>query len=152
MKKGFSLLLAVALLCTFTLACAETEDKRAFYNPNEYTLLQVFDAFQMEDDDYVVQACFGDAAMLEDWETEADGGWLGFDEELVFSLALAKDAVIEMPASLSTIEENVPATHEDLIAFVNQMREEQGYVEFYCEFEMNEEGLLTKLAYCFFPY
>lgn len=152
MKKFLSLLLAVALFCIFTFAHAESEDMRAFYNPNEYTLLKVVDAFHMDDGDYVVQGCFGDAAPLEDWQDESDGSWVGFDNEQVFTLVLDKDAVIEIPASLDTIEDNVPATHEDLMAFVNQMREELNNVDFYCEFEMNEDGVLTKLVYCFFPY
>lgn len=152
MKKFFSLLLAVALLCTFTFACAETEDMRTFYNPNGYTLLKVVDAYLCDDGDYVVQGCFGDAAPLEDWETEADGSWVGFDDEAVFALVLSKDAVIEMPTSPSTIEDNVPATHEDLIAFVQQLYDEEGSADFYCEFEMGEDGVLTKLVYCFFPY
>lgn len=150
MKKIFGLLLAVAML--FTCAYAENGDMRTFYNPNEYTLLKVVDAFLCDDGDYVVQGSFGDAAMLEDWETEADGGWVGFDNELVFSLVLDKDAVIEIPASPFTIEDNVPATQEDLTAFVQQLYEESDNVYFYCEFEMNEAGVLTKLVYCFFPY
>lgn len=152
MKKIFSLLLAVALLCTFTFACAEKEDMRAFYNPNAYTLLKVVDAFVDDGGDYVVQGCFGDATPLEDGETEYDGGWVGFDDELVFALVLDKDAEIEMPASIYEIEDNVPATIDDLIAFVQQLHDEQITVNFYCEFEMNEDGVLTKLVYCFFPY
>lgn len=152
MKRIISLLLAFALLCTFTFACAETEDKRTFYNPNEYTLLKVVDAFIDDGGDYVVQGCFGDAVPLEDGETEYDGSWVGFDDELVFALVLDKEAVIEMPASIYEIEDNVPATIDDLIAFVQQLYDEQITVDLKCEFEMNEDGVLTKLVYCFFPY
>ena len=152
MKKVLSLLLAFALLCTFTFACAEKEDMRAFYNPNGYTLLKVVDAYLDDADEYVVQGCFGDALPLEDGETEYDSSWIGFDDELVFALTLDKNAVIEMPASIHEIEDNVPGTIEDLIAFVQQLYDEQITVDFYCEFEMNEAGVLTKLVYCFFPY
>lgn len=150
MKKFFSLLLAIMLL--FAVACAETateaEDMRAFYNPENYTLLRVTDAFLMDDGAYVVQGRFGDIDLTDD----TNPVWLGFDKDFVCTLAIAPDAVIEMPESIYSIEDNVPATHDDVIAFVEAMREDTGNVDFYCEFEMNEDGVLTMLAYCFYPY
>lgn len=146
MKKLVSLFLIAAML--FTFACAETEDMRTFYNPNNYGLLMVTDAFIAEDGDYVVQGCFGEIDMSD----ELDAKWIGFDEESVFTLMIDENAVIEMPVSNYSIEENVPADRDAVIAFANEMREALNDVSFYCEFEMNEDGVLTKLIYCYYPY
>ena len=146
MKKIISLLLVATLL--FAVACAESEDWRAFYNPNEYPLLKITDAFPADDGSYLVQGTFGDIDTTEEWNAK----WIGFDTELVFTLKIAEDAEIEMPASIFTLVENLPATREDVVAFVEQLRAEGYTVDFYCHFEMNEEGLLTRLTYCHFPY
>lgn len=147
MKKFAALLLAVALL--FTVACVHAEDMRAFYNPNNYPLLRVTDAFMAEDDSCcLVQGTFGDIDTTVEWDAE----WIGFDKENTFTLVLADDAVIEMPADIYSIEDNVPADCAAVIAFADANREEFNNVDFYCEFEMNEEGVLTKLVYCFYPY
>lgn len=150
MKKFFGLLLAVAML--FTFAFAEGMDMRALFNPNGYTLLKIVDVFLDDADDYVVQGCFGDALPLKEVEIEADGGWVGFDDELVFPLELDKNAVIEMPASIHELENNVSGTIDDLIAFMQQLYDEKITPDFYWEFEMNDAGVLTKLVHCFFPY
>lgn len=146
MKKALGLLLALLLM--LTAAYAETEDMREFYNPEHYSVLRVTDAWLMDDDDYVVQANFGEI----DYTVEEEAKWIGFDEEKVFTLVLAKDAVIEMPESIYSVESNVPSSIEGLDALVCQMREELNNVELYCHYEMTAEGVLTKLIYSFYPF
>lgn len=145
MKKFLCLLLMSLLLVS---ACfAESEDMREFYNPENYPLLKVTDAFVTDDGQYVVQGSFGDIDYTEEW----DAKWYGFDEEKVFTLVIADNAEIEMPTSIYD-EDNVPATPADVVAYCDEMRAEGYEVYFYSEFELDRDGKLTKLCYCYMPY
>ena len=137
MKKLICLLLAALLL--FSAACAETKDMRLCLNPNEYTLIEVVDYWYDDDgNEHNVQGTFGDYIM----ELEA---FEGFDPEDVYTLTLSPDAVIELPNADGEI---VSATTADLDAFVDAMRSSDAPISFYCDFEMDENGVLTKLVYC----
>ena len=46
---------------------------------------------------------------------------------------------------------DIAATMDDVIAFVEALREEFNRCDFYCSFEMDEDGVLTKLSYYYIP-
>lgn len=135
MKKLTCLLLAALLM--LSAACAETEDVRKVLNPNEYSMIEVCD-YWFDYDEHTVQGSFGDYVI----ETEELDG---FDPEEICALTLAPDALIMLPNEAGEI---VPATTDDLDAYVDAIRQTNEPISFYCEFEMNEEGVLTKLVYC----
>lgn len=151
MKKLFSLISVLALLiCCVTAVAEETEDMRDFYNPQGYDLLFVSDVFIGEGEDQIVQGCFGTIDMT---NGEDQMEFIGFDREEICSFAFAEGAVIEMPEDLMNPVENSPiATFEDLDAWFDGFMEAYPDAEgFYATFEMNADGELTALSYCYLP-
>lgn len=151
MKKLISLISVLALLlCCAAAVAEETEDMREFYNPEGYDMLFVSDIFTGEGESQIVQGCFGTVDMT---NGEDQMEYVGFDRENVFSLVFAEGAVIEMPDDLMNPVENLPiATFDDLDAWFDGFMEAYPYEEgFYATFEMNEEGELTSLSYCYLP-
>ena len=67
-------------------------------------------------------------------------------------IVLAPDAVLEMAADLETAD-NVPMTVEQFMDLEKEVQAKyDGFCSFYCNFEMNEEGVLTKLVFTYLPY
>lgn len=119
----------------------------AFYNPNGYSLLRVDDAYQCDDEDYVVLGTFGEYDYSDELEPVSEGF-----EEPAMLIVLAPDAVLEMAADLETAD-NVPMTVEQFMDLEKEVQAKyDGFCSFYCNFEMNEEGVLTKLVFTYLPY
>lgn len=149
MKKLLALVLTLVMLCCVCVAETEKEDMRDFYNPENYTILRVTDAFITDEGTYLIQGMLGDFIMGED---ESDITAIGFDPEFVITLKLDPFADIEMPTSVYDLEEEtVMATPNDVIEITNGMLLEFGYIEMDCFFEMDEEGVLTMLKYFWQP-
>lgn len=150
MKKLISLIAVLVMLFTCAAVAEESEDMRNFYNPEGYDMLYVSDIFTGEGENQIVQACFGTINM-ENGEDQME--FVGFDEENVCSLVFADGAVIEMPEDLTNPVVNSQLTSFDgleawFAGFKAKYSETAG---FYAIFEMNEEGELTSLSYCYLP-
>ena len=171
MKKILCALLSL-MLC---MGCAAA-DGAAIVNPDGYEFLRVTDIFTNDDSEIgengeeiphaeslTVQGVFG-AFKYPSADDTAPAGesegmeTLGFDPENTVSLTLAADCEILMPADLTNPVENVSI--DDLQAWYDaanervkaDLAEGESRYAFYATFEMNDEGELTKLEYCYFEW
>ena len=135
MKKLMILLLSVLLL--FTAALADGQNAREILNPNGCELIKVIDSWIEDDtDEFIVQGALGDHVV--------ELGLIGFADVDALPLTLDPGAVIELPDESGS---NVPVTLDDLTAYVDALRESPDGIAFFCEFDMNEQGRLTRLSY-----
>ena len=171
MKRAFCVLLSLLLLA----GCSATAEGAAILNPNGYDLLKVTDVFISgdseldEDGNYlqqpealVIQGSFGTILYPPaDVERayENDGMELvGFAPEDTVCLSLAANCEIWMPKDLLNAVEN--AKIDDLQAWYDaakvQMADylapDEGSYSFYAQFEMDGDGDLTKIEYCYFDW
>ena len=169
MKKAFCLLISLFLL----VGCTALGEGAAILNPNGYDLLQVTDIYTNDDSEYVengnqtpsaasltIQGSFGSITFP---SGEVTGAYeyerldqAGFDPEETVCLTLAEGCEIWMPADPLYPTENVKV--DDLQAWYDAanvllaeyLAEGESSLSFYAAFEMNDDGELTKIEYCYY--
>lgn len=163
--KRLTCLLAAALL--FLAPCA-LADIALEINPEGYPLIEIYDIYTPEDlvpegevALTVVQGCFGE---VDASKGEADMELIGFDEADVYTLEMTRDCVVLMPNDFMNLVENVPC--DDPVAWFRDFSEkyydivgrdtldEDGERIVYtalANFEMDEDGRITRLEYCYLP-
>ena len=172
MKKLFCILLSLLLLA----GCAALAEGAAILNPNGYDLLKITDVFTNDDSEMgegdveiphaeslTLQGAFGAITYptLDDTASEGESEGMemaGFAPEDTVCLTLAENCELWMPEDLLNPVENIRI--DDLQAWydaanvqmADYLAEDEGSYSFYATFEMNDDGELTKLEYCYFDW
>lgn len=147
MKKILSFVLALMLL--FTLACAEnigtqkTEAEKQL-NPYDGDRYDIVNIFPGEDGRIYLAGMFGTI----EYETDIQYYPIGFDCEETREIPLAENCELWLPASKTQTEQNVLIT--DPAALLTWYAQELQSSTFVVEFEINEHGEFTYIAFvCF---
>lgn len=172
MKKVLCVMLSLLVLA----GCTATAEGSAILNPNGYDLLMVTDIFTNDDSEagesgeegaraesLTLQGVFGAISYptIDDSVSEGESEGMtmvGFDPEDTVSLTLAANGELWMPKDMLNPVENEKI--DDLQAWydaaqaqmADYLAEGQSSYSFYAQFEMNDDGELTKLEYCYFDW
>jgi len=120
------------------------EDFGLFYNPLGYELMKVNNVCMADAETLCVEGAFGTFEEMEEGGLQE----LGFDRK--YTISLAEECQILVPATMEDLSENVEV--EDLQAWYEDACQLLGFQYAFCvQADMNENGQVVRLEYVYIP-